>query len=370
MKHIPQIALTVLLLAALGLAALGVAVADGAPAGGRPPVSVELEWIVELCRLDGVLHGLGDEVLVVKIEAFGTTHHLVVDPRDPWVAPGQDVCLEDWYLRPEHEGEQAVGVEVRARGKDPARDRDRVLLKTTVTVDVRKMDDEKFEEDLDDARRLLTGGSVQGDWEFYANAVVHSKDGKWVGRPLSENGRAYQDACHTFFMDRVQAYAHLARTFEARMRPGDAQRALKEAQDIFQEEREVVVATPHNPGLPLAREPDYFTRAPGHFEGYVHFYGKSGDMDNAFAWLQEMHKWYDDERQRGDLLPEDRVDAQDYLASAYRKAAHLSILINQDWEQYDIGMKKFDELLSEGARKSVPYWASGVSRTAAGGMLW
>ena len=64
------------------------------------------------------------------------------------------------------------------------------------------------------------------------------------------------------------------------------------------------------------------------------------------------------------------MDAQDYLAGAYREAAHLSVLINQDWEQYDIAMKKCGELLSEGARKGVPYWAGGVSRTAASSMLW
>lgn len=104
MKQIPQIALTVLLLAALGLAALGAAAADGAPAGGRPPVSVELKWIGEAWCLNGLLHGLGDEVLVVKIEAFGATHHLVVDPADPWITAGKDVRLEDWYLRPRARG--------------------------------------------------------------------------------------------------------------------------------------------------------------------------------------------------------------------------------------------------------------------------
>jgi tetratricopeptide (TPR) repeat protein len=345
-----------LILAVLSLLAPAAAAAEKENA---KPIGLQLAWSSGSCQLEGVLSTVGNECLVISIACFGTTHHIVVDPADPWIHPGRPVEILDRYLRPDKEGKHEVTAMVRERESRA------VLLRATATVEVSRTDEESVKDALNSARGYLVPRE-RSAWLYYGFVRQEMKLGSKVyGTPKVQDKAAedYLNACHTDLENRVLAYRNLAQLYESLLRPGDGLRALEKAEEIQEQEGSRLVTGTHLGAWPVTRQYGYFTRAPVHLLALARHHGRSGKLEECLARLDKVVEWYQLELRRTDLSEKDKVDARDQLASTYREIAHVHVLLAWDWKAYDENMARCRANLSE-HHSRVPIWGGGGVSTA------
>ncbi len=283
------------------------------------------------------------ERIFVRIELAGITHHVIIDPEDPWTGNPQTIFVSDrWLLAPKGPNEMKV---------DLIDMRERVFYTTSVPVTIKPPEFERFEMIRDNALNKLTGAAslIHSNWRDFTSAMHEAKAGL---REVSDDDLRFKESYYLSYvnhdlMQRTSAYVDMAEVHEEQFEPGDALACLRFAEEIFEKEKEKKTSTPHYKDFPITQSPVGPSWAPSHFEGYAVFYARRGALSNAVSWLEKEADWYIEQSKLPHIRAEEKDGILKNAAESYRKIAHLHVILNKDVEGYDRYIKKFRDTLPE-----------------------
>lgn len=353
----------------LVLALLLSAAAHGRAAEGAGAMSLEVVSPSEgRNRLGAVvsfgakLHNAPDKRLFVRVSVAGMTHHILIDPEDPWTGKTGEITIGDyWFLAPK--GPHTMSVDVIDATRED------VLHHTEVAFTVDAQSEEDFNWAMGNTYTNIISSARQVR-SSYANFTGRMHEGKLGDAKIDEEDIRIREGYYLGYVSldlisRTDAYSNMATVHEQAFLPGDALACLKYAEEIFEKEKDRKTTTPHYKDWPIVHDPLDSSSPPGHYEGYALFYARRGALSNAVEWMEKQADWYLEQAKLPHTRDEVKPGIYRDAAEAYRTIAHLHVIINKDVEGYEKYMKKFYGVLPEKHRSRSGFGlmpVAGVSR--------
>ncbi|MBN1419996.1 MAG: hypothetical protein JXP34_14550 [Planctomycetes bacterium] len=300
--------------------------------------------------------------LLVRVAVAGVTHHILIDPEDPWTGQTGQIAIGDyWFLAPK--GPQIMSVDVMDAS------RENVLYNAEVPFAVEQQSEDDFNWAMGNTYSSIISGArqVRSSYADFTSKMHERRSGK---EGISEEDvrfreRYYLNYVNFDLISRTDAYSHMATVHEQSFLPGDALACLRYAEEIFEKEKGRKTTTPHFKDWPIIHNPVDSSAPPGHFEGYALFYARRGALSNAVEWLEKKAEWYVEQANLPHTREEVKPGIHKDAAETYRTIAHLHMILNKDLEGYERYMKKFYGFLPKKYESRSPFGlvpVAGVNR--------
>jgi hypothetical protein len=286
-------------------------------------------------RLSGVT-----EPVIVRVQYAGVTHFIQVTPwpggRPP--RPGMTDRFASDALLPLVRGSGELAVTV------VARDGRELVPRRSVTFVVAERGASDMTTAFARARsRLneLASQSAEAKAAYLGSMMSNER------RPESANwgnsqaaARRYLGARARAFHERVNAYADLAGSYRVAGRPGDALRALQEAERIFESERTERSLGPFLDGFPMLYAPDEALESPKYFGAMAELLIMQGKLDEALRWCDRASEFQKTQMAAGHFDARGVARCREHLAAVQRQIAQFDFLCRGDLAAYEERLKR------------------------------
>jgi hypothetical protein len=295
----------------------------------------------------------------LKLRCFETTHWFLFSPREPH-APEPDANgevkwrLNDSYLLPQ-KGEQVLEISVFELRGGPSTDDATAVAELRVPFRFEPATEAELTEKLEQCSSMVCGGAggLAGHWPDPHYHVGTWKKPITQTEPMVHDVRYYLGARRRELVQRSDAYAEAARVLDGCGRDGDALRALRTAQEIYDAERGRLLSGPGFQGWSIIWEPGYVCWPPRYFSEYSRYYARRKDLDKAIAWEKENAASYLLQAERHPLLSADNRDkCHRDAARSYLNIARMSYLLKRDRAGREAWIRKYLQTLPASERAS------------------
>ncbi len=276
-----------------------------------------------------------DSLHVVRIEGFGVTHNLFVDPA--MASSDQEgkktVWVSDRYL-PHVPGEHKLMVQLFREG------RENPLAKRLITVLVEQPTEDELRKKLELATQRITNSSIL--LMQYRKTFLQYSAGDGTRRCRTEGAvKEYLSSRNTELLQRLNGYGMAAEVYLEACMKEQAETAVRFAEEIYKQESSKVTSSSSLPPFPLIFKPNSVVPPPDHFRIAAELCIRDGDVEKAQGWILDSVAWYEHQRDNNPYLSaNEKKRCNSYISGLYSQLARLCYLINQDLAGYRSWMQK------------------------------
>lgn len=312
-------------------------------------------------RLRAVLSTPAGREYDVKVRCFQTTHWLLCSPSDPFPPKASPKGWVTWNFWDDHflpqSGDQVMEIEVYELRNGVPVDPDTPVARTQIPFHFVPASKEELAPDLTlwgnkicDEGMSLAGDLMDPRSPYGPLEKLSKKQGG-----MSREARSYVTRRKYEFWARTNAYGSAAYHLDRAGHPGDALRALRTAEEIYNLEKNVLLSGPGFQNWPILWMDTYSSDPPSFFGGYSKFYSRRNELDQAVHWEKERAEFYLRQASGHPLFkPVQREKCQTEAARCYQQIGRLHYLLNHDRAERDAWMRKYEQALPASASERRP----------------
>ncbi len=288
----------------------------------------------------------------VKVRCFEMTHWLLCTPKGPFPPKISPKGRMKWPLWDDHflplSGDQVMEIEVYELRNGVPVDPDTPVARAEIPFRFVPATKEELAADLTSLSRSICGEGVSLAMDsmdprstFRALQKLSGKEGE-----MSHEALSYVTRRHYEFWDRTNGYGMAAYHLDRAGHPGDALRALRTAEEIYNLEENVLLSGPGFQNWPIVWMNTYSSDPPVFFREYSDFYARRNELDQAIHWQKERAGFYLKQASGHPLFkPVRREKCHKEAARCYQQIGRLHYLLKRDRAEWDAWMRKYEQAL-------------------------
>jgi len=303
-------------------------------------------------NLNGTLSTPTGREYDVKVRCFQMTHWLLCTPKQahpPKVGPDGRVTWNLWDdLFLPQSGDQVMEFEVYELRNGVAVDPDHPVARAEIPFRFVPATKEELAEDLAfRSQEICEKGlgmvtSLMDPRSPYGPLEISSQNGK----KMADITLSYFTSQHNEFFERIDAYGIAAYHLDRACRPGDALRALRRAEEIYDLEKDVLLSGPGFQNWPIVWKDTYSSDPPFFFGEYSSFYARRNELDKAVRWKKKDARFYLRQASEHPLFkPVRREKCRKDAARCYQQIGRIHYLLKRDRGEWDAWMRKYEQTL-------------------------
>jgi len=295
----------------------------------------------------------------VKVRCFEMTHWLLCTPKGPYSPKISPKGRVKWHFWDDHflplSGDQVMEIEVYELRNGVPIDPDTPVAKAEIPFRFVPATKEELAEDLTGRSRSICGKGVNLALDLMDPRSPYNSlqvSGRKEGE-MSREALSYVTARHYEFFERTNGYGMAAYHLDRAGRPGDALRALRMAEEIYNLEKNVLLSGPGFQNWPIIWMNTYSSDPPVFFREYSDFYARRNELDQAIHWQKESAGFYLRQASGHPLFePVRREKCHTEAAECYRRIGRLHYLLKRDRAEWDAWMRKYEQALPASEKRS------------------
>jgi len=295
----------------------------------------------------------------VKVRCFEMTHWLLCTPTGPFSPKISPKGRVKWALWDDHflpqSGDQVMEIEVYELRNGVPVDPDTPVARAEVPFRFVPATKEELAEDLTGQSRYICAEGISLALDFMEPRSPYRALQKLRGKEgvMSSEALSYVTRRHYEFWDRTNGYGGAAYHLDRAGHPGDALRALRMAEEIYNLEKNVLLSGPGFQNWPIVWMNTYSSDPPSFFGEYADFYARRNELEKAIHWQKERAGFYLRQASGHPLFePIRREKCHKEAARCYQRIGRLHYLLKRDRAEWDAWMRKYEQALPVSKRRS------------------
>ena len=292
----------------------------------------------------------------VKVRCFEMTHWLLCTPKRPFPPKTNAKGRVKWHLWDDYflplSGDQVMEIEVFELRNGAPVDPNTPVARTEVPFRFVPATKEELVEDLAGRSRMICGeglslakGLLDPRSPYLTLEKLDQKGGE-----MSSEGLSYVTRRHYDFWSRTNGYGMAAYHLDRAGHPGDALRALRTAEEIYNLEKNALLSGPGFQNWPIIWKNTYSSDPPAFFREYSYYYARRNELDQAVHWQKERAGFYLRQASGHPLFrPVTREKCRTDAARCYQQIGRLHYLLKRDRAEWDAWMRKYEQALPASA---------------------